>query len=74
MIETNFPKFCSKQLSKGYLITKRGKGNKAQYDIEKVEPQLKDKSCFSSRNENVINDLPNEIWKTTYCSNIHEVF
>lgn len=37
-INTNFPKFCSKQLEKGYLITKRGKGEKARFDIEKVAP------------------------------------
>ena len=37
-LKSNFPKFRSKQLEKGYSITKRGKGESAIYEIEKVEP------------------------------------
>lgn len=73
MIKTNFPLFCSKQLAKGYQITKRGKGNSAIYEVEKVEPQIIDKSKFSSRPVNICEDLPNEIWIQTYCSKIYEV-
>jgi hypothetical protein len=32
-IKTNFPLFCSKQLAKGYLIEKHGKGNSATYEV-----------------------------------------
>lgn len=73
MIKTNFPLFCSKQLSKGYQITKRGKGDSAIYEVEKVQPQNIDKSQFSSRPINICEDLPNEIWIQTYCSKIYEV-
>ena len=73
MIKTNFPLFCSKQLAKGYQITKRGKGDSAIYEVEKVEPQIIDKSNFSSRPVNICKDLPNEIWTQTYCSKVYEV-
>lgn len=73
MIKTNFPLFCARQLEKGYQITKRGKGEKAVYEVEKVEPQKKDKSCFSSRPANVAEDLPEEIWITAYCSKMYDV-
>lgn len=73
MIKTNFPLFCSKQLAKGYQITKRGKGDSAVYEVEKVEPQIIDKSKFSSRPINSCKDLPNEIWIQTYCSKVYEV-
>ena len=36
-INTNFPLFCQKQLKKGYLITREGRGESANYKIEKVE-------------------------------------
>ena len=73
MIKTNFPLFCSKQLAKGYQITKRGKGDSAIYEVEKVKPQIIDKSNFSSRPVNICKDLPNEIWTQTYCSKVYEV-
>lgn len=38
MVETNFPLLCSKNLAKGYLITKTGKGETADYTIQEVEP------------------------------------
>lgn len=73
MIKTNFPLFCSRQLAKGYQITKRGKGDSAIYEVEKVEPQIIDKSNFSSRPANICENLPNEIWIQTYYSKIYEV-
>ena len=72
-IETNFPLFCSRQLKKGYIISKEGKGMEAKYQIEKTEPKIVDKSYFSTRTSDIAVDLPNEIWKETYCSNLHEV-
>lgn len=38
VVSSNFPKFASAQLKKGYLITRRGKGENTIYEIEKVEP------------------------------------
>ena len=73
MIKTNFPLFCSKQLAKGYQIIKRGRGETAIYEVEKVKPQIIDKSKFSSRPANICEDLPNEIWVQTYYSKIYEV-
>ena len=73
MIKTNFPLFCSKQLAKGYQITKRGRGDSAVYDVEKVVPQNVDKMKFSSRPANIGKDLPEEIWVQSYCSKIYEV-
>lgn len=73
MIKTNFPLFCSKQLAKGYQITKRGRGDLAVYDVEKVIPQNVDKAKFSSRPTNVGEDWPEEIWVQSYCSKIYEV-
>ena len=37
-IENTFPTFKSRMLAKGFLITKRGKGATAIYEVEKVEP------------------------------------
>ena len=48
MIKTNFPLLCSRQLEKGFLITKRGKGVNALYDVEKVIPQKISKEEFST--------------------------
>lgn len=73
MIKTNFPLFCSKQLAKGYQITKRGRGDSAVYEVEKVSPQNIDKTKFSSRPVNIGEDLPGEIWVQSYCSKIYEV-
>ena len=73
MIKTNFPLFCSKQLAKGYQITKRGRGDLAVYDVEKVIPQNVDKAKFSSRPTNIGEDWPEEIWVQSYCSKIYEV-
>ena len=60
-IDTNFPVFCQKQLAKGFLITRIGVGAKANYTVEKVEPQIVDKSYFSQR-KNETTELDNELW------------
>lgn len=73
VVSTNFPKFAAAQLKKGFLITKRGKGATAVYDVEKVEPQVKDKDFFSAVPSEIATDLPGEIWKETFCSSAHEV-
>lgn len=72
-INTNFPKFCMKQLAKGYQITKRGKGNNAMFDIEQVEPQHKDKQEFSSRKLEYAINKENEIWVDVYFDNNYQV-
>lgn len=33
-VTTNFPKFATKQLAKGWKITKIGVGSKADYQVE----------------------------------------
>lgn len=63
-LKTNFPKLCQKQLEKGRLIRKRGKGDSAIYEIETVVPQTVDKSEFSSRPTIKAEDLEGELWKT----------
>ena len=63
-LKTNFPKLCQKQLEKGRLIKKRGKGDSAIYEIETVIPQFVDKAEFSSRPTVKAEDLEGEIWKT----------
>lgn len=73
VVSTNFPKFAAAQLKKGFLVTKRGKGAAAVYEVEKVEPQTKDKSFFSTASNEIAEDLPNEIWKETFYSPLHEV-
>lgn len=73
VVETNFPKFAASQLKQGYLIIKYGKGQKATYEIKEVEPQEINKQVFSSQKQEIALDEPGEIWKTTYCSDQHEV-
>lgn len=63
-LKTNFPKLCQKQLEKGRLIRKRGKGDSAIYEIETVIPQTVDKSEFSSRPIIKAENLEGELWKT----------
>ena len=72
-VTTNFPKFASNQAKKGYLITKQGIGKAATYEVEKIEPKYIDPSNFSNRKIEIAESLPGEIWKTTYCSDKHEV-
>lgn len=63
-LKTNFPKLCQKQLEKGRLIRKRGKGDTAIYEIETVTPQTVNKAEFSSRPVIKADDLEGELWKT----------
>lgn len=73
-IKTNFPKFKAKQLEKGYLITKRGKGDTAIYEIEKVQPQKKSSSEFSNQPKIYWEkDEDGEIWTDAYCNHDYEV-
>lgn len=62
-LKTNFPKLCQKQLEKGRLIRKRGKGDTAIYEIETVTPQIVNKAEFSSRPVIKADDLEGELWK-----------
>lgn len=71
-INTNFPLFCKNQLKRGFLITKKGYGNNADYTVERTEKQDVDKSVFSIRGSNT-QTLEGEIWKTTYCASNYEV-
>lgn len=73
MVSTNFPKFAANKLKKGYLITRRGKGDNTVYEVEIVTPKEVDSSNFSTRKIEIAEDLPNEVWKTTFCSSKHEV-
>ena len=67
MVRTNFPKLCSRMMSKGIKITKIGVGEKADYTLEKVEPQIIDKKEFSTVTKEVISEnLPNEVWVDCY--------
>ena len=72
-LKTNFPKLCQKQLEKGRLIRKRGKGDSAIYEIETVIPKKVDKSEFSSRPVIKAEDLEGEIWKTISKEPLFEV-
>lgn len=72
-LKSNFPKFKSKQLEKGYLITKRGKGESAIYEIEKVEPNYIPSHQLSTKVEFWKQDLPNEQWVTAYYNENFEV-
>ena len=63
-LKTNFPKLCQKQLEKGRLITKRGKGDTAIYEVENVAPQFIDKAEFSTRPTIKAEELEGEVWKT----------
>lgn len=60
-IDTNFPKMAKKQLEKGIKITRQGKGDNTVYILENVEPQIVDKSNFSTKEK--VQILENEIWK-----------
>lgn len=73
MVSTNFPKFAASKLKQGFLIMKRGKGKDAIYEVEKVPPKEIDSSFFSTKKIEIAEDLPNEVWKTTFCSSKHEV-
>ena len=71
-INTNFPLFCKNQLKKGFLITREGFGQKANYTVERVEQQDVDKSIFSIRG-NSVEELEGEQWKTLFFDANYEV-
>lgn len=64
VVRTNFPKFCAKQLEKGFLITRKGHFPNAEYFVEEVQPEIRDKSEFSETKKRTAEELPNEIWVT----------
>ena len=72
MVKTNFPKVKNKALKNGYLITKRGIGDKAIYEVEKVIPQnIPFEPEF--KKEQWIADFNGEKWVTAFCNNDYEV-
>ena len=73
VIRTNFPKFCASQLKKGFLITRAGHYPNAQYFVEEVDPEIKDKSEFSETKKRTTKELPNEKWIACCKDNDYEV-
>jgi len=74
MVDTNFPRLKASYLKKGLLITKRGIGKNAIYEVEKVEPQNIDpKELSTYKQEKWEFDLPGEIWVNCYYNNDFEV-
>lgn len=71
-LNTNFPLFCKNQLKRGFLITREGIGQKANFTVERVEKQDVDKSIFSTRGTS-IEELEGEKWKTLFFNNNYEV-
>ena len=71
-LNTNFPLFCKNQLKRGFLITREGIGQKANFTVERVEKQDVDKSIFSTRGAS-IEELKGEEWKTLFFNNNYEV-
>ena len=71
-LNTNFPLFCKNQLKRGFLITREGIGQKANFIVERAEKQDLDKSIFSTRGAS-IEELPGEEWKTLFFDNGYEV-
>ena len=72
-IRTNFPKVCASQLKKGILLTRNGHYPNAEYFIEKVEPETRDKSEFSETKKRTAEELPNEKWITCCVDADYEV-
>ena len=72
-IRTNFPKVCASQLKKGILLTRKGHYPNAEYFIEKVEPETRDKSEFSETRKRTMEELPNEKWITCCVDADYEV-
>lgn len=73
VIRTNFPKFCAAQLKKGFLITRKGHFPNAEYFVEEVEPEIRDKSEFSETKKRTTEELPNEQWIDCCEDNSYEV-
>ena len=72
-ILTNFPKVCSKQLEKGILITKEGRGQNAQYSYTFVEPQKVSYIEFSKAPKKDTQELPGETWIPCIFDSSYEV-
>lgn len=72
-LNTNFPRFCQKQLQKGCRITRQGKGTTAIFIVEEVEPQIVNKAEFSTRPIIICDEIEGEIWKTIFCEPFFEV-
>ena len=60
VIETNFPSFAVRQLKRGFLITRTGKGDNVDYTVTKTIPQTVDKSYFSKAKQEIGEDLLGE--------------
>lgn len=73
VIRTNFPKFCASQLKKGFLITRKGHYPHAEYFVEEVPPEIRDKSEFSETKKRTTEELPNETWIDCYINKDYEV-
>ena len=74
VIKTNFPTLKQRALKQGYSINKRGKGDTAIYEVERIVPQTIDKNELTTQpKEYWKEDLPNEIWTTCYCDSDYEV-
>lgn len=71
-LNTNFPLFCKNQLKRGFLITREGIGQKANYTVERVEKQEVDKSVFSTRSTST-EELKGEEWKVLFMNKSYEV-
>lgn len=71
-LNTNFPLFCKNQLKRGFLITREGIGQKANYIVERVKKQDVDKSIFSTRGAS-IEELEGEEWKTLFFNGGYEI-
>lgn len=71
-LNTNFPLFCKNQLKRGFLITREGIGQKANFIVERTEKQDLDKSFFSTRGAST-EELQGEEWKTLFFNNGYEV-
>ena len=71
-LNTNFPLFCKNQLKRGFLITREGIGQKANFIVERAEKQDLDKSIFSTRGAST-EELQGEEWKTLFFNNGYEV-
>lgn len=65
-IKTNFPTFARKQLAKGFLITRKGKGDATEYTVKEVEPEYVSKDFFSQAASYTYEELPNEQWKDCF--------
>lgn len=72
-IRTNFPKLCQSQLLKGISIKRRGKYPNAEYDVEYVEPEYKEKESFSTHIKGTTEELKDEIWVKCYYSEDYEI-